>query len=132
MTVNYIENDFCKLWLEDDVLFCRFQPYLDIDISVIKKCVTDRINLSAGLPRVMLADVKYLKFFNSDAREFLASTEGSKDLLAIAFLVNTQIEKFIIKLFIEVNSPSIPCAIFTDKAEALKWLSFYQIKKNSR
>ena len=128
MQCDLIENDFCKLWIEGEVLCCKFQPYLEIDMPVIKKCVSERISFTNGTSYTMLADIKYLKYFTSDAKEYLASKEGCKDLLAIAFLVSTQIEKFMIKLFIEVNHPNVPCAVFADKKQALEWLSLNNIK----
>ena len=126
MQTNFIENDFCKQWVEGDTLCCIFRPYLEIDIAIIKKCVADRISLTSGVSHTMLADVKNLRYFTSEAKEYFASPEGSKDLQAIAFLVSTQIEKFIIKLFIEVNRPAIPCKIFSNKEEALEWLANYK------
>ena len=128
MQSNFIENDFCKQWLDDEMLYCIFRPYLEIDINVVKKCVTDRKILTAGISYKMFADVKNLRYFTSEAKEYFASSEGSAGLEAIAFLVNTQIEKFIIRLFIEVNRPPIPCKIFSGKEEALEWLSFNRAK----
>ena len=127
MKAELIENDFCKQWMNEDMLCCVFQPYLDINASIIKKCVSDRVRLTAGKPYTMLAEVRYLKSFSSDAREYFASREGSQDLLAIAFLVSTQIEKFMIRLFIELNRPPVPCHIFSNKDEAIEWLNQHKI-----
>jgi hypothetical protein len=129
MSKKFIENGFCKQWIEKDIIHCRFQPFLEIDLPTMKKCIADQLTITENIPMAMLADVRYLKYFNSEAREYLASPDGSKHLLAAAFLVATQIEKFLIRLFIEVNHPAVPCKIFTERKDAIEWLEFYNIKK---
>jgi hypothetical protein len=129
MEPNLQENDYCKLWIDNNILFCRFQPYLEINMKVIQQCVADRIRYTAGKSYPMLADVKYLKFFTVDAREYFATREACYNIQAIAFLVNTHIEKFLVHAFIEINTPPIPCSIFTEKKAALDWLFFIKAQQ---
>jgi hypothetical protein len=70
----------------------------------------------------MLSDISNLKYITKEAREYLASADGIKNLTICAYVATTQIEKFLWEMFLKINRPPIPSRLFINKWEALAWL----------
>lgn len=122
----FIENEYSKMWIQDGVLYVKYRPYLDVTLEIAKICVQDRIKLCNGKTYPMLADGRAIKSFDKDARVYLTEEDAIKYLSAGAFLIKTQIEKFIGNIWFRIDKPPLPARLFTDENEAIKWLQHYK------
>jgi len=122
INTSFFENKYCKMWIQDQTLFCIYAPFLEINLEVAKAWVQSRNEFIEGNSFTMLLDISNLKFITREAREFLASEDGNKNIIAGAYIASTRNEKFLWEMFLKINRPPIPSKIFVDKQEALEWL----------
>ncbi len=61
--------------------------------------------------------------FTKDAREVSASAEYTKDVIAAVFVTDLLPYRLLGNFFIKMNKPPIPMKIFSEVAEAQKWLA---------
>ena len=59
-------------------------------------------------------------------REFMATEESLKYSTAEAFLITSLAQKILINFYIKFNKPLVPTRVFTDKEEAIEWLTRYK------
>jgi len=57
-----------------------------------------------------------------DARRFAAGEESNKYTIADAFVINSVALKIVGNFYIRYNKPVRPTRLFTDEAEAVRWL----------
>ncbi|MBX9850654.1 MAG: hypothetical protein K2X86_02740 [Cytophagaceae bacterium] len=124
--INYFENDYCKMEIKEDVLYCMFIPFLEITEEVAKVIISDRIKFTNGKVYPFFADISNLKYITREAREYFASENGIKNLSAAAYFATTHNEKFLWEMFLQINRPALSSKIFSDKKEALKWLGQFK------
>lgn len=110
------------MWIQDQTLFCIYAPFLEINLDIAKAWVQSRDKFTKGKCFPLLLDISNLKFITREAREFLASKEGNKNIIAGAYIASTRNEKFLWEMFLKINRPPIPSKIFVEKQEALEWL----------
>ena len=117
-----IENAFIKYWVEEDILFGEYK-HVDVNsLAIAMECVKDRLLLANGNSYPYLLDARKLRSINKEARDYFASEESEKCMVAGAILVDSSITTIIGNFFLKINKPSIPTRIFTDKEKALDWL----------
>ena len=108
---------------EDDILFFKYSPRLEMTIDVAKEIVRSRLEYCNGTPMYVLIDATNIKSATKEARDYMNSREGGlKAVLGGAFLSNNVVATLVINLFLKVNNLSIPAKFFTSKEEAVKWL----------
>lgn len=126
MRENFYENEYARFWLQDDWMVCvQYKPKLVIDLKVAKLCTEIRRSIHNGRVLPMFTDGRNIKTINFEARNYLAE-HGTSLVTAGAFLIETQIEKFIGSVFFRINKPPVPSKMFTSEKEALKWLEEYK------
>lgn len=121
-TKNYFENEYTKMWIEDGVLYTTYSPNLSVTLDIAKQCIADRLKFTNGESYPMLCDIRNIKETDPHARSYMSKGDGIKDISAGAFIVKTQLEKFLFNTFFRLNKPPLPGRIFTDTKEALAWL----------
>jgi hypothetical protein len=121
-----IENEYLKMWIEDNILFGVYKLNTNIDLAAAQKCVSDRISISHGKNYPVLVDIRNIKSINKAARDYFASKEGLQYIEASAILVDSYLSKLLSHIFLTFSTPPIPTKMFTGKEQALVWL-----KKNS-
>ena len=67
-----------------------------------------------------------VKSLQKEAREYLASEEGVKGLIAAAYVMDNSFGSFIANFFVSVYKTKIPIKVFTKKEAALKWLEKFR------
>ena len=120
------EYRYVTIWAEEshpDVLFNAYASKLDIDISIAKELIENRLDFCEGQPVYVLVDFTNVKSVTKEARDFMNNPEGGlQGILGGAFLSNNVVATLFINLFLKVSSPAVPAKFFTTKAEAFKWL----------
>jgi len=117
-TTSFWKNDD-----DDDIIFWKYIPGLEMDITIAKELVRSRLEYTKGKSAYALIDVTNLKSTTKEARDYMNSPEGGlKGLSAGAFLSNSVVATLLVNLYIKVSNPTIPARFFTNKEEALSWL----------
>jgi hypothetical protein len=125
-----IETQDVFFALEDGILFCSYKPHLEIDITVAKRIINDRVSFTEGKSYPILIDFSNMKSTTKEARDYMNSAEGGlKGLLCGAFLSNNVVGTLFVNLYFKVNSPPIPSRFFTSKAEAIEWLKKVNVEQ---
>ncbi|MCX6180808.1 MAG: hypothetical protein NT150_02615 [Bacteroidetes bacterium] len=124
-----IENDYILYYFEDDILFSEFKKPTSVDLEKAKEIVQLRHEISGGKSQFWCAHFNNLKEYTKEGRDY-ADVHGQDFLLASAAVVNSQITKFIVNIFISLKSPKIPFKAFKSKEDAVAWLK--ELKEQSK
>jgi hypothetical protein len=115
----------------------NFSLWLDDELGITRGRMTEGMgedgehaleNLAAirtlveGKPRPFLVDVRGGTRFTREARELYASDAPRGAWVAVAILVDSMVTRAIANFFLAVNHPRWPFRMFTDEAEAIRWL----------
>lgn len=118
---------YIEVWQDEavpDVVFGVYIPKLEIDLEIAKELVANRLDFTEGKPMYALIDFSNIKSVSKEAREYMNSPEGGLiGVLGGAFVSNNVVATLFINLFLRINKPTVPAKFFTDRQEALAWLS---------
>jgi hypothetical protein len=129
---DYKEYRTTFFWREedDDVVFFKYSPYLEINIEIAKEIVNSRLDYSQKKSVYTLIDFTNVKSVTKEARDYMNSPDGGlKGILGGAFLSNSVVATLFINLYLKVSRPVVPARFFTDKEEAVKWLRKIKTEK---
>lgn len=121
MEENFIKNDYIEFWMENGILFSRFQEGVEIDLEKMKGVVKSREEISDGKEQYWLYDITRVKFITKEARDY-ADKYGQNYLKAVAVIVDSHITKFIYNTYMKLKKPIMPFLVFTNEEKALGWL----------
>lgn len=121
------ENDYIRWFIEEGILYLEVKETDIFEIHMAKECVKSLVEFTDNKPYPCLMSVLKIKGISKEAREYFAN-EGDAHLIANAMLIKSPIMKMISNFYIMVNKPRKPTRMFTEKAQALEWLS--QFKNN--
>jgi len=127
MKETLLNNDCLKIELEDFILIGTFKSEF-VDLNIAHEATNYRLEIQKDKAYPLLSNIKAVKNSSKSARDFLASEEGCKGVIAAAVLIDSPISSMIGNFFIRVSKPLRPTKIFTDEAEAKKWLAQF-VKK---
>ena len=122
-----VETPYIKFWREGDILCGAYTDGLHIDLPMAIQIVADRINYSHHTDSYCYADIRGIRSVTKEARQHMAD-EGSRYVIAGAMLVESLLSKTIGNIYLTVSRPPVPIRLFTDKAEAMKWLRQKQLE----
>lgn len=123
---DYKEYKTVFFWKEedDDILFFKYAPKLEMDIDIAKEIVNNRLEYTHNKPMYTIIDGSNLKTTTKEARDYMTSLDGGlKGILAGAFLANSVVTTVIINLYLTINKPPTPAKFFSNKQDALKWIA---------
>ncbi|GGA64444.1 hypothetical protein GCM10008015_01640 [Flavobacterium palustre] len=129
MVIKFVENDFIKYWIEDDILYSEFKKPTIGTKENLKALIDLRHQISAGEKQYWCYDFAGIQSYDKDARDY-ADQYGQEYLHACAVILNSHITKFILNTFMKLKSASVPLKGFTKKSEAVKWLNELKEKNN--
>jgi len=123
MGVATFENKYFFLEIRNCILFLEYKDDLVITLPIAKEIVANRIKFQQQanysiIPMIVKLKIKYA---HKNAREYLAM-EGSEGLTATAFISNSLVTKTLLKVFLTVEKPTIPIAVFEDEQSAISWI----------
>lgn len=114
-------NQHARFWIEEGILFFEYKPNTTIDLEVAIRVVADRIALQNERQLPVFCDMRGMIFIDKAGRDYLAKS-GSLMATAVALIVNDNVSMTLSSFYLEINKPSVPTQIFTDKREALGYL----------
>lgn len=122
---NYKEYRTTSYWTtgNEDIVFFKYAPKLEIDIDVAKEIVESRLHYTRGRSVYTLIDFSNVKSVTKEARDYMNSPEGGlKGILGGAFLSNSVVATLFVNLYLKISSPSVPAKFFTTERDAMWWL----------
>ena len=73
----------------------------------------------------MLIDMRLIKSISREARVYYANERTASIQRATALLINSPVSRVIANFFMGLNRPLSPTRMFTDEAEAIRWLQTF-------
>jgi hypothetical protein len=121
---DYKEFPKITFWREDDeIVAFKYAPKLNIDLTVAKELVQNRLEYCNNVPSYSLIDFTNVKSVTKEARDYMNDPKGGlRGILGGAFLSNSAVSTLFINLYLKINKPTVPAKFFTDKNAALEWL----------
>jgi hypothetical protein len=124
----YKNISFSKI--DDEVIFFSYSPKLEIDISIAKELIRNRLEYCQGRSYFALIDFSNVKSVTKEARDYMNDPEGGlRGILGGAFLSDNIVSTLFVNLYLRINKPVVPAKFFTKKEEALAWLENIKSKK---
>ena len=121
-----LDTPYVYLELEDDLLIGYYKKDKKIDLEAAKQIVRDRIAFTGNHAVLALAVNLGVRNMTKEARDYLASKEGVKNVIAGAIIVGSPVGSFIGNWYLSLSKPLIPSRTFTKKEAALKWLTQFR------
>ena len=118
-----LDTPYVYFEVKNSILFATYKKGLRIDLQIAKKIVEQRLEFMQGREMPVIVFDDGVISISKEARDFLGSTEGNRNLKAGAIMKSTPVAKAISSFFLTVTKPSIPARAFTDVDAALDWLS---------
>ncbi|WP_299754274.1 hypothetical protein [uncultured Pontibacter sp.] len=119
-------TDYVTMKLEDGILHLYYKPLEELDLSIAKQIVSERIQFQEGVSYPCLFDIQRVEHSTKQARDYMAN-EGNDLVLASAIMVSSPMLRMMANFFIMVNKPQNPSRMFTDEQSALEWLVKYKV-----
>ncbi len=126
MKERYQENEFAEIWFENGIVHILYKPGCVLNIANIKQLVEDRIKVSNGQTSPILIDLRNLVSSDNATRSYLATPEAEKYLCAGAMIINNELQKLLMNLYLKIDKPRLPARVFTNKEKALEWLEQFK------
>lgn len=70
----------------------------------------------------LLIDARGIKSISREARSFFTTNGRETSTMAFGILIDSSVSKVVGNFFLGINKPAVPTKLFTNEAEALKWL----------
>lgn len=119
-----LENDLIIFEISDGIMIGTFKTEL-VDLSIAKKITDYRLDLQKEVSYPLISNITHVKNSTKEARDFLASEEGCKGVVAAAILIDSVVGSMIGNFFVRISKPLVPTRLFTNEDEAKKWHSRY-------
>ncbi|HYG38496.1 MAG TPA: hypothetical protein VD908_07760 [Cytophagales bacterium] len=123
----YIRNKWCKMWVDEDILYITYFKNTIIDLAAAEKVLEDRLSISEGKSYLIQGDCRGVKYWTRQAREF-QSTEQNNRLVKAGTVIYTEhyVLNVICNFFLKFNKLWVPTKFFCNEKEALEWLEKYR------
>ncbi|HET6227768.1 MAG TPA: hypothetical protein VFF27_15905 [Bacteroidia bacterium] len=120
------ENDFCRIWISNGVMFVEYKPGLIMTLETAKFMVNERLRLSDGTSYPVLLDVRNLVSTERAAMKYYKTKEVTRYITSAALLTGNALTSLAGNIFLTLEKPLIPTKLFTDEKKALEWLEKYK------
>ena len=118
-----LETPYVSFEIENGILIATYKPSIKISLKFAKEIVATRLSFidKPSMPTLVL-NQGVIKM-DKDARDYLASSEGIAGVKCAAILINSNFISITVNFFLKVTKTKLLVKTFTDKKEALTWLS---------
>lgn len=125
MKEKLFENEEILYEFENGILTGTFKLE-NYDLETVQKLVDYRLKVTEGKSLPTIANIISIKNIHKDARDFFASEEGCRGIIAAAILIDSSVGSMIGNFWMRINKPLRPTKIFTNEIDAKKWLEIYK------
>lgn len=112
-----------KIFVENRIIIARYKENVVIeeeDAKLISEKVVE--GLQSGVKYGQLSDIRKIKNFTREARDYLGSKAGNY-IHFNAILLEGGIQRSLANMFFMFSKPNIETKVFTLEGDALKWLN---------
>jgi hypothetical protein len=106
--------------IKDGMLFIERLKRTHYTIEILKENVRVRVEYTEGFSYPAILFGKDILSMDKPAREYLSS-EGAKNILSRAFVLEKSQGKLQLHFFIQTNKQEIPVEIFDEMQPAIEW-----------
>lgn len=99
-----------------------YKKGITVDLAMAKELVRERLEVYNGKSYPTLADIRPVKLFTKEARDYMAKGDAIKGIPAGAILIGNYISVLTSNLFLHFSKPQMPVKAFSIRDEAVKWL----------
>jgi hypothetical protein len=111
--------------IEDSILIATYHPHVRISLKQAKEIVAERLAFIDNKPMPTLVLNQGIIKIDKDARDYLSSDAGIAGIKCAAILVNSNFTSLTVTFFLKITKPKLLVKTFTEKKDALTWLSNY-------
>lgn len=117
-----LQTPLGEAYLEDGIIYTIIGAK-EISLDMAKEHVRMLYEIwNDHLPAPVMSVLGDMKNISKETRDYLASEESTRNMRALALVVNSSLSKIVGNLFLQFSRPRIPNKLFTDKGKALEWL----------
>lgn len=109
----------------DGIMHVHIRADIEITLEESLLIFQTRTELAKNVKYPILYTAPKFVIPSKEVREFVASQERSKLVIANAFVINSLPQRIIAKSFIKLNKPVRPTDYFDTEAEAVAWLKTF-------
>jgi hypothetical protein len=121
------DDDFYTFWEDDGIVCFRYKKNI-ITLDIAQHGVSIRSALSNYQRCKLFADLVNVKSITKETRDFYATHDAGKLVIACAVYTPSVLTKVLFSFFIGFNKPAIPMRSFTSKEKAFNWLNEFEEK----
>jgi hypothetical protein len=111
--------------IENGILIATYHPHVRISLKQAKEIVAERLAFIEHKAMPTLVLNQGIIKMDKEARDFLSSEAGIAGIKCAAILVNSNFASLTVTFFLKITKPKLLVKTFTEKKEALTWLSKY-------
>src|SRR5690348_6389401 len=100
-----IENEYVEIWYENGLIYEIFKPNSVITIKAAEIIVRDRMKVSDQKISPIFIDSRNVISMDNASRSYLAKKEAQEYLSAGALLINNEIQRFLMNLWLRIDKP---------------------------
>jgi hypothetical protein len=126
MKESYMENDHCRIWLSNGIVFMEYKPRLVMNVEIAKQMVVDRLKVSNGISRPIFLDGRNFVSMDRATMKYYKTKEVVQCVTAAAFLTGNALTSLAGNIFLTLEKPLVPTKLFSDEKKALEWLEKYK------
>jgi hypothetical protein len=123
---SYLENDFCRIWISNGILFVEYKPRLVINLEVAKQIAVDRLKVSNGITRPAILNARNFVSMDRATMKYYKTKELVQYVSAAAFITGNALTSLAGNIFLTLEKPLVPTKLFNDEKKALEWLEKYK------
>lgn len=120
-----LSTPYVHFMLSENLLTATYQKGLQIDLDIAREVVRSRQFFTSQKTVPVLILNGGVVSMTKEAREYLASSEGTTGIRAAAIVLKSVFGSFLGNFFLSVNKPEMPVKIFTRRDTAVRWLGKY-------
>lgn len=114
---------------DTDVIFAEFGNSLNVDLSMAKQIVANRLDFTENKKHYLVLDMSKVRNVTTEAKKFLQQPEGGlKNILGAALIASNPVAAMIANIFIKTPK-NFQAKFFYNRKDALDWI--YLRKQNS-
>jgi hypothetical protein len=118
-----IETPTSRVWIgADNISRVVILPSAKNEVKDLQGLIEAIRKLCKGELRPGLVDIRDLKIFSRDIRQYYGDKERPRAANATAFLVESSLSKLFGNVLISLGKPLYPVKLFTLEDEAVDWL----------
>jgi len=109
----------------DGIIYQDYNENIDLTLEDSHNEMAVYKELCQGKKRPVFINIQNVKTVQRESRQFYASEEPARYISAAALLISNPVSQIMGNFFMGINKTVMPVKLFTDKEEAVKWLSGY-------